>query len=470
MLRKFIYLFLSYTILLTACSSTSSKSKNVLEASGVIEATEIIIAPETSGSVAEVFVSEGDSVQAGDTLFRLENDLLAAQYRQAQAAVESAQAAIDTVKTNREMAEANLEVAQAGLQAARAQYDLALQAARAEEKPIRLANWQNTPLDKFTLPTWYFTKDENLAAAENELQAAQENLQDKQDAYQNIIADIGEGDIQAAEERLRNARAAFEVANNLYQRKIAVKNGKSTIDTYIKNLYEAAKSELEAAQLAYDQLLSNKDKQALLEARANLSIAEEHYQTALDNLNSLKTGELSPTVIAAQAAVTQAEAMVKQAQIGVKQAENAITQAEKGLAQAQSALDAIEVQKEKLTVYAPIDGVITTRSVEIGELIQMGTGAMTIAQLETLHVTVYIPEDRYGEVKLGQKATLTVDSFPGKTFQAVVSYISDHAEYTPRNVQTKEERQNTVYAIRLKIENPEGNLKPGMPADVIFTP
>ena len=94
---------------------------------------------------------------------------------------------------------------------------------------------------------------------------------------------------------------------------------------------------------------------------------------------------------------------------------------------------------------------------------------MTIAQLDTLTVTVYISEDHYGEVSLGQNASLSVDSFPDETFSATVTRIADQAEYTPRNVQTKEERQTTVYAIELSVENLDGKLKPGMPVDVTFT-
>ena len=93
---------------------------------------------------------------------------------------------------------------------------------------------------------------------------------------------------------------------------------------------------------------------------------------------------------------------------------------------------------------------------------------MKIAKLDTLKVTVYISEDRYGEVRLGDTATLNVDSFPGETFTATVTRIADQAEYTPRNVQTKEERQTTVYAVELSVENPDGKLKPGMPVDVTF--
>jgi multidrug efflux pump subunit AcrA (membrane-fusion protein) len=93
---------------------------------------------------------------------------------------------------------------------------------------------------------------------------------------------------------------------------------------------------------------------------------------------------------------------------------------------------------------------------------------MIIGRLSHLKITVYLPEDRYGEIILGQTARVTVDSFPGQEFTATVVYIADQAEFTPRNVQTAEGRRNTVFAIELSIENADGRLKPGMPADVNF--
>ncbi|HSA99275.1 MAG TPA: efflux RND transporter periplasmic adaptor subunit, partial [Anaerolineales bacterium] len=125
-------------------------------------------------------------------------------------------------------------------------------------------------------------------------------------------------------------------------------------------------------------------------------------------------------------------------------------------------------QMSKLTVYAPMDGVILTRNVEPGEFVQPGASAITMANLNELTITVYVPEDRYGEISLGQKATVTVDSFSNETFHATVSFIADQAEFTPRNVQTVEGRSATVYAVKLKVSDPEGKLKLGMPADVIF--
>jgi RND family efflux transporter MFP subunit len=161
------------------------------------------------------------------------------------------------------------------------------------------------------------------------------------------------------------------------------------------------------------------------------------------------------------AADARAEAAVRQADAAANQAALAVTQAEASLA-------LIDVQIAKLTVVAPSDGVVLTRSIEPGEVVSPAAVSIVIGRLADTTITVYVPEDRYGEIALGQAATVTVDSFPGQTFEATVSYIAGQAEFTPRNVQTAEGRSSTVYAIRLQVEDPEGNLKPGMPADVTF--
>ena len=89
-------------------------------------------------------------------------------------------------------------------------------------------------------------------------------------------------------------------------------------------------------------------------------------------------------------------------------------------------------------------------------------------QLTFLPITVYIPENRYGQISVEDHAVVSVDSFPGEVFDAVVVRIADRAEYTPRNTQTQEERVTTVFAIKLVVNDPDGKLKPGMPADVEF--
>jgi multidrug resistance efflux pump len=120
-------------------------------------------------------------------------------------------------------------------------------------------------------------------------------------------------------------------------------------------------------------------------------------------------------------------------------------------------------------IRSPINGVVLDRLVEPGEVVAPGSTVLNVADLTSLTLTVYVPEDLYGQFFLGQTYDLRVDSFPGETFTGEVSHIADQAEFTPRNVQTVEGRKATVYAIRLTISNPDLALKPGMPADLTFS-
>jgi HlyD family secretion protein len=135
---------------------------------------------------------------------------------------------------------------------------------------------------------------------------------------------------------------------------------------------------------------------------------------------------------------------------------------------AQANLNLLDDQIAKTTVVAPVDGVVITRNAEPGSVVNAGAALLTLARLDELTITVYVPEDRVGEVSLGQTANVRVDSFPGVVFNAAISYISDQAEFTPRNVQTVSGRKNTVFAIKLKLKDTSEKLKPGMPADVTF--
>ena len=134
----------------------------------------------------------------------------------------------------------------------------------------------------------------------------------------------------------------------------------------------------------------------------------------------------------------------------------------------QAAVASAEDAVQRRIIASPIDGVVLARSVEPGEYAAPGGALLVVGNLNALTIIVYVPEDRLGEVSLGQTAGVTVDSWPGETFNGTVEHIADQAEFTPRNVQTVEGRKTTVFAVRLSIANPEAKLKPGMPADVAF--
>jgi HlyD family secretion protein len=134
--------------------------------------------------------------------------------------------------------------------------------------------------------------------------------------------------------------------------------------------------------------------------------------------------------------------------------------------QAQAALAAAETRSKDTVIYAPIAGVVLRKNVEVGETVSQGMSVFTIGDLKSPWIKVYVKEDKIGLIKLGQKAQISVDSYKGKTYEGAVSYRSSEAEFTPKTVQTAEERVKLVFGVKIRIKNENDELKPGMPADV----
>jgi multidrug resistance efflux pump len=458
--------------LLTGCGSITTGTGNgagdPIKASGVIEAEEVKIASELPGRIANIQVTEGDSVKGGDLLVTLEDDLLLNQQTQTQAASDAAQAQLASAQAAEDAAAASLQAAEANLDAAKDHYQLVLSQVQEQEGEDRVVDWNESTPAQFDLPAWYFQQPENITAAQNLVDQIHNSYQEELDNYQETAADVGGEEFIQAEERLADALADFEIADTLRDRRVG-STGSQEIRDLIDTIYDSADTELEAAQTDYDQLLSDPEYDEILEARAKVSVARERYDLARDYLFSLYSGEYALEVQSAQAMVDQADAGVLQAQAQIALAESERKTAETAVARAEAEMESVTLQLEKLKLYSPLSGVVLTRTVESGEVISAGYTVLTIGNLDKLTVTVYLPEDRYGQIALGEKAELTIDSYPDDTFEAEVVWISDQAEYTPRNVQTQEERQNTVYAVKLAIKS-NNILKPGMPADVVFTP
>ena len=433
---KLYLLVIALLIAAVGCAPTQSSA---LQASGQIEATEIAVAPELSGRVTDVLVSEGDSVKTGDPLLKLDDSLL-------QSEKQSAQAALDSAK-------ANVTAAQVTLDAAQLQYNQTLDAALAEEATTRIDIWDASKPTEYDQPIWYFSKAERMQATQDEVDAAKTELDNAMTKLSDTEKKAGSANFLTIEVAVAKARVAFQNAKDVLDSTNGTSDGQKLHDAAQVN-YDAKKIDLDNAQKDYDDALTTDGAKDVMDARADAAVAQETYNSAVDKLRSLQTGADSPSVQTAAKAVDQAQAQLDLATSSVTAA--------------QANLDTINTQIDKLTVYAPMDGVILTRSIHVGEVAQAGAATMTIADLSNLTVTVYIPEDRYGDVNVGDEVSFTADSFPNQTFNATVTRIADQAEFTPRNVQTKEERQTTVYAIELEVNNPDGKLKPGMPVDVTF--
>jgi multidrug efflux pump subunit AcrA (membrane-fusion protein) len=240
------------------------------------------------------------------------------------------------------------------------------------------------------------------------------------------------------------------------------------------NLVRAALlSKVAAAQNYYDNavtllnnLLAEANKIDLDQAEADLAVAKAQLADAERRYAQVKEGPDPEAISLAKARLEGAGARLNQAKADPSQEQLNLAQSQ--VEAARAALQVLETQLEKLVVVAPIDGIVLERLVEPGEVALPSSPLLTLARLDNLTITVFVPEDRYGEIKLGQSARVAVDSFPGESFPAKVIHIADQAEFTPRNVQTIEGRSSTVFAIKLRIDNPDGALKPGMPADVTF--
>jgi HlyD family secretion protein len=414
-------------------------SNTPLTASGSVEASEVILSPELSGKVTEVDVAEGDAVQASEVLFRMDTTLLQAQRAAAAAALETAQSAVDT--------------AEAAVASAQAQHDLVLFNALATDQANRTADWSETRPADFDQPTWYYSRSEQLTAVQGQVDAAQTELQKANDDLTYIRQTTASRAFVDVEKRLLAARQRFQAAQAVLDRVNQASDGREIKDA-AQTEVDIARADLDNLQRLYDAELTSDGATKVLEARARQQVAQENFDTLHDQLRALQTGENSPQVAQAQKAVDQAQAAARQAHTAVTQS--------------QANLDLIDAQIAKMSVAAPANGVVLTRNIEPGEVAAAGSSALVLARLDDLTITVYIPEDRYGEIRLGQAASVAVDSFPNESFPATVINIADKAEFTPRNVQTVAGRKTTVFAIKLQVENPAGKLKYGMPADVTF--
>jgi HlyD family secretion protein len=140
-----------------------------------------------------------------------------------------------------------------------------------------------------------------------------------------------------------------------------------------------------------------------------------------------------------------------------------------GVAQAQAAVQQAQATLDNAVVRAPFDGIVTVRHREPGETVAAGAPVLTLANLGDRWVRIYVGETRLGDVRLGQGAVITTDTYGNKQYSGAVAFIATEAEFTPRNVQTAEERVKLVFAVKVRIVgDPANDLKPGMPADVVL--
>ncbi len=416
-----------------------NKPDTSLTASGSIETVEVSVAPEMAGKVTDVLAVEGATVKAGEVLFRLDDTLLQAQRAVAAAALDSAQAAATTADRAQATARANFIVIQ--------------DAARVESNAARTATWMATPPAGYTLPGWYFNQDEAISAAQAEVDAAMTAQANAQTKLMDLEKDPQAANFIAVEKRLNETRAAFAAANDVLTRAKAAKDN-ADLQLAAQKTVDSAKDALDGAQSDYDDLKDQDLAKNVLTARAELAAAQELYETAQDRLLPLQTGDISPKVNAARATLQQAM--------------SAAEQAAKAIPQAQANLNLLDAQIAKLTVKAPSDGVILTRSIEPGEVLPAGATAFTLgAAGQPDHHRLHPGRPlRRGEA--GTERRHDRGSLPRRDL-----YRHGHPHRRPGRVHAAQRADGFRTQVNRLCDQaagpgPEGKLKPGMPADVTF--
>jgi HlyD family secretion protein len=308
--------------------------------------------------------------------------------------------------------------------------------------------------------------------------------------------------MQLQQQRLRDQAAVISAESNYRQQQTAVAFQKATLESDIA----ARRAEVSEAQAKLDQLLNgsrpediqqaesavndakaqlefarsdwgrmqalykNEDisKQQFDQSRMKFDSATAQLHQAQDKLALVKAGPRAEEIAAARAAVARAQASLKTAEanrLELQRKEQELLQRDAEISRSRAQEGISQSQLDDTVITSPIDGVVLVKSAEAGEVLAAGTTIVTIGDLNHPWLRAYINETDLGRVKLGQKVKLTTDSYKGKIYWGQVSFIASEAEFTPKQIQTKEERVKLVYRIKVDVDNSSHELKNNMPVD-----
>lgn len=333
-------------------------------------------------------------------------------------------------------------------------------------------------LDATPLLTKLAEAEAAVAAAEAELAVVRAGPRAEEIAAARAALTLAQAQRDGALAAWQNAQ---EAVDNPQELDAQIAEARTAVELAAQGV-ELAEAELAREKLLRDQRPEGLERQVadrqVRAAQEALAAAQADENTAQTTLNWLWIIRSEPLALIAQAhaaegqyraaeeGVAVAQAQLEDLLVGPTQEEVAVAEATVRLAEAQA--DVLRVQGAKFTLSSPVNGVVLDKAVRAGEIAAPAATILTLADLSHVTLSVYVPENRVGQVGLGQSVQVTVDSFPGRTFTGQVRRIADEPEFTPRNIAIKEERLNTFYAVEVRLPNPEDLLKPGMPADATF--
>lgn len=281
-----------------------------------------------------------------------------------------------------------------------------------------------------------------------------------------------------------DARLGFDAAGRIVE--LAVEEGDEVAAGQVLARLDAdelearhaqAAAAVGAAEAALRELRSGSRPQEIAQAREAVEAAREELDQA--RREHTRTVTLHDGGAVSQEALDRSATALELAGSRLAQAEERLALVREGprretveaqaarLEEARAALSSIEARLDDTTLEAPFEGRVTTKHRTTGETVAPGVPVVTLQDLSDRWVRVYVPEDRMGAVHLGAAARISSDTFPGESYRGEVSYLASEAEFTPKSVQTPEERVRLVYAVKVRVTgDPEHELKPGMPVDV----
>lgn len=390
--------------------------------SGVAEARQYDLAFELPGTLAEMRVEEGAAVKKGDVLVLMDK-------REAQERLEAARAQLGASR-------AGLEELQNGSRIE----DIEAAEARVAEAAAEVERLRNGPTSQ------------ELARVFHQQESARQQALLKANGYR-------EEDVEQARARLEGAKADLVAARLDFQRYQALLDEgaapEAVVDEKLRR-YETAQAQVRERTEALEELRKGFRSE-------EVAASEEQFRAAQAQFLDLQNGTRPELVDGATARLRRAEAEAEKLRNGARP--EALEAARESVKQLEAEGARLQVVLDRMDLRSPVDGIVSARSFESGETVAAGTPVLQVTASSDIWVNIFLPETELGQVPLGASCQITADSISG-ALQGEVTYISPTAEFTPRFVQTERERVLLVYRAEVRVDNPDGALKPGMPADV----
>ncbi len=404
-----------------------------IAASGTIEAIQVDVASKVSGRIQALLVRDGDRVKAGEPVARIDP-------ADARLAVQQAGANLDAASARLELAQAayalQRDVNASGVSQANAQ--VAASAAKVPQA-VALAGVQQRSVS-------------------SQVDAAAANVRSASAAL-----DVARATLAAADADVKSAQAADGLARSTLRRNAQLYHqGDISAQQYDQSeaAAQTASAQASAATARRDALAKQ-----VIAGESNLRAARANLDLAIASEETIAVKQLDVTASSAQLEQSKAVLQTARAQThALDQRAADVAAAKADVAQARAALALARRQLDETTLRAPFDGIVLSHSAEVGDLIVPQTPVVAVADIDHPYLDVFVSETDLARVRLGESADVTVDGAPGRVFKGRVSSIGTTAEFTPSNVQTKEQRAELVFKVRIDLPADQ-TLKPGLPAD-----